>query len=265
VIGSAGFNDRVAGGSIGIDHLLNPDLLVGLAAGGSSATFSVDDHTTSGRLDGAHVGAYAMQRFGASYVSAQLAYSHFNNSTTRTISGIGPDEIAKGAFGSDQLAGRFEIGRTFDFGIVAVTPFAAVQAARLWQSAYTETSLTAAGAPGMLGLSYAAHDVSSLPTFLGAKFDGRADFGNGMVWMPFVHAAWVHEFDPTRNVTASVTSLALPAFTVEGARAAADAARVDVGSRLALNRWWELSARATGEFSRAGQSYSGMGSLRVSW
>jgi uncharacterized protein with beta-barrel porin domain len=75
----------------------------------------------------------------------------------------------------------------------------------------------------------------------------------------------VHEFDPTRNVTASVTSLALPAFTVEGARAAADAARVDVGSRLALNRWWELSARATGEFSRAGQSYSGMGSLRVSW
>jgi outer membrane autotransporter protein len=85
------------------------------------------------------------------------------------------------------------------------------------------------------------------------------------VWMPFVHAAWVHEFDPARNVTASLTSLSMPSFTVEGARAAADAGRIELGSRLALNRWWELSARATGEFSRAGQSYTGMGSLRVSW
>jgi uncharacterized protein with beta-barrel porin domain len=263
--GSAGFNDRVAGGSAGIDHLLNPDLLVGLAAGGSSATFNVDDRTTSGRLDGAHVGAYATQRFGASYVSAQLAYGHFNNSTTRTISGVGPDEIAKGAFGSDQLAGRFEIGRTFDLGFVAVTPFAAIQPARLWQAAYSETSVTAAGAPGGLGLSYTAHETSSLPLFLGAKFDGRADFGNGMVWMPFVHAAWVHEFEPTRDITASLATLALPSFTVEGARAAVDSGRMEVGSRLVLNRWWELSARATGEFSRAGQSYGGMGSVRVSW
>jgi hypothetical protein len=40
---------------------------------------------------------------------------------------------------------------------------------------------------------------------------------------------------------------------------------MELGSRLTLNRWWELSARATGEFSRAGQSYTGMGSLRASW
>jgi uncharacterized protein with beta-barrel porin domain len=102
--GSASFNDRAAGGSMGVDHLVNPDLLLGIAAGGSSATFSVDDRTTSGRLEGGHVGAYAMQRFGASYLSAQIAYSHFNNTTTRTISGIGPDETARGTFAV--VAGR---------------------------------------------------------------------------------------------------------------------------------------------------------------
>ena len=264
VIGSAGFNDRVAGGAIGVDRLVNPDLLVGIAAGGSAATFSVDDRATSGRVDGGHVGAYAIQRFGASYLSAQLAYSHFNNATMRLINAIGPIETAKGAFDSDQLGGRLEIGHAFAFDAITVTPFAAVQAARLWQGAYTETS-TAGALPGMLGLSYAAKGVTSLPTFVGARFDARFDFGNGVVWMPFVHAAWVHEFDPTRDVTASLSSLSLPSFTVEGARAAADAGRVELGSRLALNRWWELSARATGEFSRAGQSYTGMGSLRVSW
>jgi uncharacterized protein with beta-barrel porin domain len=263
-IGSASFNDRAAGGSIGVDHLLNPDLLIGIAAGGSIATFSVDDRATSGRLEGGHVGAYTMQRFGASYLSAQIAYSHFNNTTTRTISGIGPDETAKGAFGSDQLGGRLEIGRVFSFGNVSVTPFAAVQAARLWQGAYTETS-TAGVAPGVLGLSYAAQTVSSLPTFVGAKFDGRVDFGNGMVWSPFVHAAWVHEFEPSRAITASLVSLPVPAFTIAGASAASDAGRVDIGSRLALNRWWELSGRVTGEFSNLGQSYSGTGSLRASW
>jgi uncharacterized protein with beta-barrel porin domain len=263
-VGSASFSDRAAGGAMGVDHLFNPDLLLGIAAGGSSATFSVDDRATSGRLEGGHIGAYAMQRFGASYLSAQIAYSHFNNSTTRTISGVGPEEIAKGTFGSDQFGGRLEIGRTFDFNRVSVTPFAAVQAARLWQGAYTETS-TAGPAPGVLGLSYAAHSASSLPVSLGAKFDGRVDFGNGVLWSPFVHAAWVHEFEPSRDITATLSAVTVPAFTIEGARAASDAARVDLGSRLVLNRGWELSARVTSEFSRLGQSYAGMGALRVSW
>ena len=263
-IGSASFSDRVAAGAVGVDRLVNPDLLVGFSAGGSSSTFSVDDRATSGRLDGAHLGAYAMQRFGASYLSAQIAYSHFNNATTRGISGIGPDEIAKGSFGSNQLGGRLEIGRTYDFNTISVTPFAAVQAARLSQAAYTENSVAGAG-PGVLGLSYAAHNVSSLPVFLGTKFDGRFVAGNGMIWTPFANVAWVHEFEPARNVTATLVAMPLPAFTVEGARAASDAGRVEVGSRLLLNRWAELSARVTGEFSNLGQSYAAMGSLRVNW
>jgi outer membrane autotransporter protein len=262
--GSAGLSDRAAGGSIGVDRLVNPDLLVGIAAGGSSASFSVADRTTYGRLEGGHIGAYAMQRFGLSYLSAQIAYSHFNNATTRTISGVGPDETAKGSFGSDQFGGRLEIGRAFTFGNVSATPFAAVQAARLWQGAYTETS-TAGAAPGVLALSYRSQNVSSLPTFLGAKFDGRFDVGNGMAWSPFVHAAWVHEFEPSRTITASLVTVPVPAFTVSGASAASDSARVDLGSRFAFNRFWELSGRVTGEFSNLGRSYSGMGSLRASW
>ena len=262
--GSAGFSDRVAGGAAGVDHLLNPDLLVGLAVGGSSASFNVNDLATSGKVDGAHVGAYAMQRFGGAYVSAQLAYSHFNNSTTRSITGIGTEEVAKGSFGSEQLGGRLEVGRRLDFASFAVTPFAALQAAQLWQAGYTESSVAGAG-PGVLGLSYAARSVSSLPLFLGTKFDGRFAFGNGMTWMPFANVAWVHEFEPSRNITATLIAMPAPAFTVEGARAASDAGRIELGSRLALNRSTELSGRFTGEFSRVGQSYAGMGSLRLSW
>lgn len=263
-IGSASFTDRSAGGSMGVDYLFNPDLLLGVAVGGSSSTFSVDDRATSGRVEGGHVGAYAMQRLGASYLSAQIAYSRFDNTTTRTVSALGSNEIIRGSFASDQFGGRFEVGRSFDLGNVAVTPFAAIQAARLWQGAYGETS-TAGAVPGALALNYAAHAVSSLPAFLGAKFDSRIGLENGMIWAPFVHVAWVHEFEPSRNITASLTGVSSPAFTVEGARAASDAARVDLGSRFVLNSWSELSARVTGEFSSLGQSYAGTGALKVSW
>jgi len=86
-----------------------------------------------------------------------------------------------------------------------------------------------------------------------------------MTWMPFANVAWVHEFEPSRNITATLIAMPAPAFTVEGARAASDAGRIELGSRLALNRSTELSGRFTGEFSRVGQSYAGTGSLRVSW
>jgi uncharacterized protein with beta-barrel porin domain len=259
--GSASFSDRAAGGSMGVDHLVNPDLLVGIAAA-APARRSPSTIAPSGRSSKAPVGAYAMQRYGAA-ISAQLAYSHFNN-PRRAPSPVSARRNRQGSLASNQLGGRLEIGRAHDFGHVSVTPFAAIQAARLWQSAYTETS-TAGAAPGVLGLSYAAHAVNSLPAFLGVKFDGRADFGNGMIWTPFAHAAWVHEFAPSRTITASMVTVPVPAFTVAGASAASDAARVDLGSRLALNRQWEVSARVSGEFSNLGQSYSGVGALKASW
>jgi outer membrane autotransporter protein len=263
-VGSASFTDRAAGGAIGLDRMVNPDLLFGLAVGGSSATFSVSDRATSGQVEGGHVGAYATQRFGEGYLSALASYGHFANSTTRTISGIGPDETAKGSFGSDQIGGRLEIGRSWSFGQFAATPFAAVQVSQLHQAAYTESSV-AGSAPGVLGLSYRPIDVTSLPTFVGAQFDGRFAFTDDMMWAPFVRAAWVHEFRPTRDIAASLTTIPSPSFVVDGARAASDAAKVDLGSRLVLNHWIELSARVSGEFSNAGQSYAGSGALRVSW
>ena len=68
-----------------------------------------------------------------------------------------------------------------------------------------------------------------------------------------------------RQTVPNLVTVPVPAFTIAGASAASDSARVDLGSRLALNRFWELSGRVTGEFSNLGQSYSGMGSLRASW
>jgi len=105
--GSAGLSDRAVGGAFGFDVLASPDLLLGVGVGGSTSRFDVSDRATSGTLDGGHIGAYAMQRWGSAYASALVSYAHFNNATQRSITGIGPSETAIGSFASNLFGGRF--------------------------------------------------------------------------------------------------------------------------------------------------------------
>jgi hypothetical protein len=107
-----------------------------------------------------------------------------------------------------------------------VTPFAAVQSSTLWQRGSTETS-TAAGLPGILGLTSQSQTTTSLPTFLGVQLDTRLALANGTVWSPFLRAAWVHEFSPDRSIANSFVSVPGTLFTVDGARAWSDALKLN--------------------------------------
>jgi hypothetical protein len=65
----------------------------------------------------------------------------------------------------------------------------------------------------------------------------------------------VHEFEPDRRVT----------FTVDGARAASDAARLDTGGKLIFRRGQVLFANFSGEWSGRTQSYTASGGFRAAW
>jgi outer membrane autotransporter protein len=264
-IGSADLRHHTAGGAGGFDYEVNRDLLVGFAAGGSASGFSVPALATSGSVDGAHLGAYGVARWDTWYAIGALTAAAFDNRTSRTIAGVGPTEVANASFRSNLFGGRFEVGHKQAFGGFAITPFAAVQFAELWQQGYTENSVTASGTPGVLGLTFQSHQVSSLPTFLGAQFDTHLTLANSMLWTPYVRASWVHEFEPTRDITATFLTVANSTFTVDGPRAARDAARIDVGSKLAITRTVSVFGTFNGEFSDRSQLYSGNGGLRVVW
>ena len=201
IVGSADARTSAAGGAMGFDYQVDPTRLVGVAVGGSESHFSVPDRATSGNLLGGHVGAYGVATWGALYAAGVLSYSRFDNEVRRTIAGVGPTETATGRFASDLLGARLEVGRSYALPWLNVTPFAAVQTSTLWQRGFTETS-TAAGLPGILGLTYQSQTTTSLPTFLGVQLDTRLALANGMVWSPFLRAAWVHEFNPDRSIAA---------------------------------------------------------------
>jgi outer membrane autotransporter protein len=239
--------------------------LAGVAIGGSSSNFSDRDRMTSGHLEGAHFGGYGVKTWGPLYAAGTLGFSTFRNSETRSIAGIGPTETATGSFGSNLLSGRVEVGSKRAFNWFTVTPFAAVQFSQLWQNGFTETNPVPGGAAGPLGLTYGSTSVSSLPTFVGAQFDTRFAFRNGMALSPYARLSWVHEFEPNRAINASFIALPAAAFTVDGPRAASDAVRIDVGAKLAIapNAW--LFASFDGEFSNRSQSYAGKGGVRLAW
>jgi outer membrane autotransporter protein len=264
-IGSATLSHNTGGLAGGLDYQFAPDLLAGFAIGGSSSNFSVRDRITGGYLEGVHFGGYVVKTWRDLYAAGAMSFSTFRNGETRSIVGVGPAETATGSFGSNLLSARVEIGWKQAFDWFAVTPFAAVQPAQLWQNGFTEANPVPAGAPDPLGLSFGSRSVISLPTFLGAQFDTRFVFRNGMALSPYARVSWVHEFKPDRTINASFVALPAAAFTVDGPRAARDAARIDAGTKLAVrpNAW--LFASFDGEFSSRSQSYAGKGGARVTW
>lgn len=265
VIGSADLRHRSAGGAGGIDYQINQHLLAGFAIGGADSPFTVNDRATSGMLESAHIGAYGVARWDSYYVASAASFAGIDTNTTRTIAtGASPPETATTHFTSELANARLELGATARSGNGSITPFAAVQFAGLWQPHVTETS-TVGGAPGVLGLAYASRFTPSLPTFLGAQFDARMPLGNGMVLMPSTRLSWVHEFEPTRDISATFISLPLATFTVDGPRAARDAARVESGGSLQVTQNAFLFGNFLGEFSKTSQMYSGMGGARFAW
>ena len=113
-----------------------------------------------------------------------------------------------------------------------------------------------------LGLTYNSRTASSLPTYLGAQFDGRFYLYNGMLLSPYARLSWVHEFERARDITATFIALPGGSFAVEGPHAAADAVRINIGSNLAVNRNIALFASFDGEFSNRSQSYAGKGGIQ---
>ena len=257
--GSASQSARSAGGVLGADWQIASDFRVGAAVGASESSFSVASLSTSGRVSGGHAGLYAVKTWSAYYAAASVSYARFDNSTTRTIIGAGPTEQAFGRFDGDQFSARFEAGWKQTYAGVNVTPFVAIEPAVLWQRGFTEAGTN------VLGLTVDSRTATSLPTFVGVQIDSRYLTSYGAVFAPYARVSWVHEFEPDRRVTATFITVPGATFTVDGARSASDAARLDAGARLTFHGVHTLFANFSGEWSDRTQSYSATGGLRAAW
>src|SRR5215471_245805 len=138
-IGSHDASVRDFGYAGGLDYRITPDTTVGFALGGAGTNWTVANALGTGRSDVFQGGIYGSTRWGAAYVSAALAYATYWMSTDRFVNVFGTDHLTSN-FTAYDFAGRIEGGYRFATPLVAVTPYGAFQAQRLYLPGYSESA-----------------------------------------------------------------------------------------------------------------------------
>jgi uncharacterized protein with beta-barrel porin domain len=167
----------------------------------------------------------------------------------------------QGRFRAKTFSGRFEGGYRFATPVVGITPYAAAQVISFNLPAYAEQAII--GTP-MFALNYAAQTTTATRTELGLRTDKSFAMQDAMLTLRG-RAAWAHDYNPDRAVTALFQSLPGATFVVNGARGNPDAALVSAGAEMKWVNGFSLAATFEGEFSSNATSYAGKGVAKYTW
>ena len=262
-VGSATVSARGGGGLAGLEVRINENFGVGIAAGGVTSSYTVSERATSGKQTGGIGAVYGVARFDRLYAMGLVSYGGFGTKSTRYVAGPVGVETATGSFSSNAWTGRMELGYRFENPLANVSPYVAIQGTSLGNSGFTETTTTAAGAAGAMGLAVQGRGGSSVPGALGVQLDRRFSIDDDWAIRPVLRLAWVHEFSGTRAVTAGLAAIPASAWTVQGASAATDAADINLSVQVLHRNGLALTASAA---AYAAPRATGMqGQLRVSY
>ena len=256
--GSSSVSANVEGFLVGADYVVMPGFRVGAAAGYSHADYSNAARATHGDIDAGHIALYASQRWDQAYFAGLLEYANYSSGERRTVFGSGLD----GNFTGNEYLARGEAGYTLSMlDGISTTPFAGFQLAVLQNDAFQESGATAA----INGLNVNNRSAGSDKVFLGMQFDADALASDLGQITPYSRLAWEHEFKTNRTISASLQALPGSSFSVEGAPAAADMARIDIGLKSKITDQISLYAEFDGGFADRGNFYGGHGGVKFTW
>jgi fibronectin-binding autotransporter adhesin len=244
----------------GADYKISPDALIGFALAGGGTRFAVASALGNGNSDLFQAGVFGRQNIGAAYLSAALAYGWQDVTTNRTVALAGAD-VLQGRFRAETFSGRFEGGYRFATPLAGITPYVAAQVISFNLPAYTEQALAGAGT---FALNYAGQTTTASRTELGLRSDKSFAVQDGIFTLRG-RAAWAHDYNNDRAVTAIFQTLPGASFVVNGARANPDGALVSAGAEMKWINGVSLAATFEGEFSGNTTSYAGKGVARYTW
>jgi uncharacterized protein with beta-barrel porin domain len=258
-LGSNDATARAFGFAVGADYRLSPDTLAGFALAGGGTNFSVSGFGF-GRSDLFQAGAFIRHNIGNAYVTAAAAYGWQDVTTERTVTVAGFERL-RARFNASAYSGRIEGGTRYSTPWMGITPYAAGQFTTYSLPAYAEQVLAGAGT---FALNYAAKDVTAARSELGVRADKSFAVSNGILTLRG-RAAWAHDFNTDRNVTALFQTLPGAAFAVNGAAQAHDSALVTAAAEMKWRSGWSSAAVFEGQFSNVTNSYAGKGVVRYAW
>lgn len=161
---------------------------------------------------------------------------------------------------AETSSGRFESGYRFATPMVGHTPYAAAQVISFSLPAYEQ-----AVAGGVLfALNYASQTTTANRSEPGLRSDKSIAMEDVVLTLRG-RAAWAHDYNPDRAVTAVFQALPGASFVMNGARGDPDAALVSAGAEMKWLNGFSLMATFEGEFSGNTTSYAAKGVARYTW
>lgn len=262
VVGSNGATSAIYGTAAGIDYLVAPTTLAGMAVAWAGTSFGVESGGT-GRSDLFQLGIYGRHASGPAYVSAALGYGRQDVTTDRTVTVAGADHL-RARFGIDAWSARVEGGWRLappEMAGLGLTPYAAGQLTLFDRPAYAESAVSGSSD---FALAYAAKTVAAPRVELGLRPDKAFAMPDGVFTLRG-RLAWAHDFNTERSAVASFQALPGTSFVVNGAAAAADSVLASASAEMKWTNGWSVAATFDGELSAVSRSYGAKGVLRYRW
>ena len=213
------------GVTVGVDYRTPAGVIAGAAL---TVGVQTQDFSTGGdfnQMDEA-LSLYAAYKTGSLWGNAVAAYGLLQNDLARQVT-LGRFTDRNHADTSGQsLSLALRGGGDLSLGRITTGPVAGVVLQQVRINDFTET-----GTSGVTALSFEAQTRNSLVSQLGWRASGEV--GN---WCPFAEAEWNHEWANRDNrVTASLTAVAAPSYTMDAAPVASDWASAALGASYKVN------------------------------
>ena len=242
--GDAATLDRSVGGFIlGVDASPDNRYRLGVAAGYTQSTLSLEARASSGHVYSSFAGVYGGAGFNSLQLRGGALYAYNRYGTERSVAFSGFSDADSGGYGGDALQAFGEAGWRIGLpglpGQSVIEPFVGAAAMRIDTASFSEAGGAAALNGAAAGYDYAA-------TTLGARaeaalFDESPLVARGML-------GWRHVFgDVTPTSTLAFASAPSVPFAIAGASIARDALAIEAGVD------WRLTRQAT-----IGAFYSGL-------
>lgn len=253
VLGSQKADSASNGFVAGLDYQIEPGAKVGAALGYGFTSWMVPGQAANGHAGGAQLGLYASKWFDDFYLSAAGTVAFLDVKTQRAVAFSGTN-VFGGQYSTDAEGVRLEGGSRVRSGDgFSVTPYLAVQVARMDTPAYQESTLSGSS---LLAMQYQQADKSQTEHELGVQLDqilgiaeGRFDLG--------LRAAWLHDYSGRLFQNASLNAAPGAAFSVYGTGADKDAARISPVISANIADGLMLTLRGRGDIGARSQAYGG--------
>ena len=225
-------------GSMGIDYKWQNGWLAGAAitAGYVNPTFSLGGGY---QQDAIALSLYAGYRNANWWGDLVATATRIGYSINRPVPIGITIQQNNGSTNGDDLSLASEIGYDFHTGAVTHGPVTGLILQQARVGGFTESG-------SFTSLSFGNQIRNSEVGVLG--YEARLDWGK---WHPFAQVVWDHEFDPLdRMVTASLTTIAAPSYSLPAVVLGRDWATATVGTQITFTPAWSGIASCTAQLGQ---------------